>query len=76
MTENEEYLDGKVAGLELAFDALVERQLTPRGRSVFADFLYGLSIEERIPPPPPRFQAGLTEALQHLAVKLRGDSEV
>ena len=72
MTQEEQQgMEGKIAGLELALEALIKEQLLSAGRDRFATTLYNLSIVKITPPPPPSFQTGLTKTLQHLASKLK-----
>ena len=74
MTEEEQYLDGKIAALESALEALIRNRLLYTGQIRFANHLSTLSIEQ--PIPSVSFQKGFSDTLTHLSLKLLGDNKV
>ena len=75
MTEEEQYLDGKIAGMQLAFATLVRLIRTDKSRLDFADFLVDLSVAPKSPSATPLFRAGMESSLKQIAADLIGNND-
>ena len=75
MTDEDHYLEGKIAGIQLAFETFVRISMTDTGRLNFARFLGELAAAPKSRVAHPRFRAGFVDSLKEQSASLLSDDD-